>query len=103
MLCLDRLSLSFDRQPVLEEVSLTLEEGRIGCLIGPSGCGKTSLLRLIAGFLTPASGTVALGGEIVAGTNRMVAAEQRRVGMVFQDIALFPHLNVADNIAFGLS
>ena len=102
MLSLDRLSLRFGHQPVLEEVSLTLDEGHIGCLIGPSGCGKTSLLRLIAGFLTPDAGAIAVQGEEVAGPNRLVPAEQRRVGMVFQDIALFPHLNVATNIGFGL-
>lgn len=102
MLSLDRLSLRFGHQPVLEEVSLTLDAGRIGCLIGPSGCGKTSLLRLIAGFLTPDAGAIAVQGEEVAGPSRLVPAEHRRVGMVFQDIALFPHLNVATNIGFGL-
>ncbi len=102
MLTLDDLSLRFHHQPVLETVSLTLEEGRIGCLIGPSGCGKTSLLRLIAGFLTPSAGRVALHGDTVAGAGRWVTPEARRVGMVFQDIALFPHLDVAANIAFGL-
>ena len=66
MLTLDRLSLRFDHQPVLDRVSLTLDQGRIGCLIGPSGCGKTSLLRPIAGFLAPASGQVMLGDETVA-------------------------------------
>ena len=103
MLTLDRLSLRFDHQPVLDRVSLTLDQGRIGCLIGPSGCGKTSLLRLIAGFLAPASGRVMLGDETVADAHQQMPAEQRRVGMVFQDIALFPHLNVTDNIAFGLN
>lgn len=102
MLSLDRLSLRFDHQPVLDQVSLTLDEGRIGCLIGPSGCGKTSLLRLIAGFLAPGAGRVLLDGEPVAEAHRQTPPEQRRVGMVFQDIALFPHLNVTDNIAFGL-
>ena len=102
MLTLADLSLRFHHQPVLEAVSLTLEEGRIGCLIGPSGCGKTSLLRLIAGFLAPGSGRVALQGDTVAGDGHWVTPEARRVGMVFQDIALFPHLDVAANIAFGL-
>ena len=89
MLTLDRLSLRFDQQPVLDRVSLTLDEGRIGCLIGPSGCGKTSLLRLIAGFLAPGAGRVLLDGEPVAEAHHQTPPEQRRVGMVFQDCLLY--------------
>ncbi|HCJ65291.1 MAG TPA: ABC transporter ATP-binding protein, partial [Alcanivorax sp.] len=102
MLTIDDLNVRFDGQPVLEDVSLSLDEGLIGCLIGPSGCGKTTLLRLVAGFLAPDRGRIALHGDAVTGDRLLVPAEQRRVGMVFQDIALFPHLDVAANIGFGL-
>jgi iron(III) transport system ATP-binding protein len=71
-------------------------------LLGPSGCGKTTLLRLVAGFEWPDSGTIAVNGHIVAGGSQRIPAEQRHVGMVFQEYALFPHLDVAGNIGFGL-
>ncbi len=89
----------------VEGVSLTLEQGRIGVLIGPSGCGKTSLLRAIAGLERCAGGRIAIAGETLsdAAAGRHLAPEQRRVGMVFQDFALFPHLSVADNVAFGVA
>jgi iron(III) transport system ATP-binding protein len=71
-------------------------------LLGPSGCGKTTLLRLIAGFERPDAGTISIGGTTVAGPQAFVAPEKRRIGMVFQDYALFPHLSVAENVRFGL-
>lgn len=83
-------------------VHLELEEGSIMALLGHSGCGKTTLLRLIAGFETPDQGTVEVGGKIVSTPNNLISPEKRHVGIVFQDFALFPHLNVGDNIAFGL-
>ena len=88
--------------PVLQDVSLRLEAGALVCLLGPSGCGKTTLLRLIAGFETPDAGTIHLGGQQVSRPGHVVAPEKRRIGMVFQDYALFPHLTVAQNILFGL-
>ena len=90
--------------PVAAVRKLDLEVGRgeILALLGPSGCGKTTTLRLIAGFEAPESGMVEIGGRTVAGPGTNVAPEKRRVGMVFQDYALFPHLSVAQNVAYGL-
>ena len=83
-------------------VDLEVERGEVLALLGPSGCGKTTTLRLIAGFETPDTGTVEVGGRTVAGPNLRVPPEKRQVGMVFQDYALFPHLTVAQNVAYGL-
>jgi iron(III) transport system ATP-binding protein len=88
--------------PALTEVSFELKEGEILGLLGPSGCGKTTLLRIIAGFTEPSSGRVELAGTIVNCPGCWIPPEKRNTGMVFQDYALFPHLTIADNIAFGL-
>lgn len=88
--------------PAVANVTLTLLQGDLLGLLGPSGCGKTTLLRLIAGFERPQVGTVAIAGRTVAGQGCWVPPEQRCLGMVFQDYALFPHLTVAENVAFGL-
>ena len=88
--------------PALENRSLTVKQGEIVALLGASGCGKTTLLRLIAGFERPDRGEIVLQGRTVAGDGVFVPPERRGVGMVFQDYALFPHLNVYRNIAFGL-
>src|SRR5215207_829816 len=96
------LSKSYNGTTVLQNVSLSVRAGQIMALLGPSGCGKTTMLRLIAGFEWPDGGTIAINGRVVASGSVRVPAEDRRVGMVFQEYALFPHLSVADNIAFGL-
>jgi iron(III) transport system ATP-binding protein len=87
----------------LDGVSLNLPSGEIGALIGPSGCGKSSLLRAVAGLQTIAQGQISSGGQIISTPAQMTAPEVRGVGMVFQDYALFPHMSVARNIAFGLA
>ena len=90
---------SYDDQQVLKSIDMELEKGKFYTLLGPSGCGKTTILRIIAGFSSATSGQVYLDGEPVTD----VPANQRKVNTVFQDYALFPHMNVYDNIAFGLS
>jgi len=99
---LEAVSKSFGTTRAVREVSLELRPGELVSVLGPSGCGKTTLLRLIAGFEAPEEGTVSLGSRIVAGEGTLVAPERRRIGMVFQDYALFPHLTVEGNVAFGL-
>lgn len=96
------VSVAIEDRPIINSFSLSLHKGEIGCLLGPSGCGKTTLLRTIAGFERPSAGEVWLESKKVSDKNKMVPVEERRVGMVFQDYALFPHLKVRDNIAFGL-
>ena len=87
---------------VLQDFSLQIEAGSIGCLLGPSGCGKTTVLRAIAGFEPLTAGTIRLGGVLLSAPNLQVAPERRRVGMMFQEYALFPHMTAAQNVAFGL-
>ncbi len=88
--------------PVVRGLSLALPRGAIGCLLGASGCGKTTVLRCIAGFEPVSAGEIVLNGRVVSAPDRTVPPEKRRIGMVFQDYALFPHLSVRENIGFGL-
>jgi thiamine transport system ATP-binding protein len=91
------VSVTFGDVPALSDVSITVENGEFFTLVGPSGCGKTTLLRTIAGFETPDTGAVEIGGAVTT-----AAPEERNVGVVFQDYALFPHLSVRENVAYGL-
>lgn len=99
---LNQVSIDIEKTPIVHDVSFTLDHGQIGCLLGPSGSGKTTLLRAIAGFQPICRGTITMRGETVDNGAQALPAEKRRIGMMFQDLALFPHLNVADNIAFGI-
>jgi iron(III) transport system ATP-binding protein len=102
MIRLDGVTKRFGDVAAVDEASLCVARGEVVALLGPSGCGKTTLLRLIAGFERPDGGFVTVAGRLVAAPGEWVAPEARRVGMVFQDYALFPHLTVAANIGFGL-
>ena len=97
-----QLQKSFAARPVVNNVTFTVATGQILALLGPSGCGKTTSLRLIAGFERLDEGWIEIAGRTVADQRTHMPPEKRRVGMVFQDYAIFPHLSVADNVAFGL-
>jgi iron(III) transport system ATP-binding protein len=99
--CVD-ISKSFGDVRAVDGFSLEVEEGSVAALLGPSGCGKTTTLRLIAGFERPDAGTIAVGGRTIAGPEAFVPPERRRIGLVFQDYALFPHYDVAGNVAYAL-
>ncbi|MBO1110989.1 ATP-binding cassette domain-containing protein [Bordetella petrii] len=106
LLELERIHLAYDTpqglRPVVQDLSLALPAGHIGCLLGESGCGKTTILRAIAGFEPVRAGQISLDGAVISSPAVQVAPELRRVGMMFQDYALFPHLTAAQNVAFGL-
>jgi len=96
------VSLGYNSRTVVDGLDLCVERGSIACLLGPSGCGKTTALRGIAGFEALRGGEILLAGRSVSRVGHTVPPEQRRIGMVFQDYALFPHLRVGDNVGFGL-
>lgn len=102
LLDVSNLSCGYDGHAVVQNISFALAEGEIGCLLGPSGCGKSTVLRALAGFISPMAGQIALRGQPLSTPDRIVPPENRGVGMVFQDYALFPHLSIAANIGFGL-
>ncbi|NDJ83214.1 MULTISPECIES: ABC transporter ATP-binding protein [Vibrio] len=101
-LSIKNLTCQYDDQTVLESLSLEVEQGQIVCLLGASGCGKTTLLKAIAGLLPLSSGQMSLNCLTIDDGENWLPPEQRNIGMIFQDYALFPHLTVAENIAFGL-
>ncbi len=103
MLIIDRISHRYERQLALSEVSFEAAPGTLTCLVGASGCGKTTLLRLAAGLMPLQAGRIVLDNVTLADGARSLPAEQRPVGLVFQEGALFPHMSVADNIGFGLA
>ena len=98
----ENLSRSFDGRAVVDDVSLTVQAGQVMCLLGPSGCGKSTTLRMIAGVERPDLGRIRIDGRAVYGPAHNTPPEARGVGLMFQDYALFPHLTVAGNVAFGL-
>lgn len=107
LLCVDNIDVQYGQgqqaNAVVRGFSMTINEGEIACLLGPSGCGKTTVLRALAGFEVIRAGSILLNGQIIATPERMVPPEQRQIGMMFQDYALFPHLTVAKNVGFGLA
>ncbi|MBC7145658.1 MAG: ABC transporter ATP-binding protein [Thioclava marina] len=92
----------FDGQPVVEDVSFAIPAGQVTCLLGPSGCGKSTTLRMIAGVDMQDEGRIFVDGKLICDTVFRVPPERRAIGLMFQDFALFPHLTVAENVAFGL-
>src|SRR5690554_4069505 len=96
------LTCGYGGADIVKNVSFALRHGDIGCLLGPSGCGKSTILRALAGFLPLTDGKISLQSQHISLPGRTLAPEKRRIGMVFQDYALFPHLSIADNVGFGL-
>ncbi|MEZ8584492.1 ABC transporter ATP-binding protein [Vibrio cyclitrophicus] len=101
-LSIKNLTCKYDSQTILESLSLEVEHGEIVCLLGASGCGKTTLLKAIAGLLPLSSGVMSLNCQVIDDAANWLPPEQRNIGMIFQDYALFPHLTVNQNVAFGL-
>jgi iron(III) transport system ATP-binding protein len=99
---LRNLTKRYGTQTALDDVTLEIGHGQLVCLLGPSGCGKTTALRLVAGFMAPTAGEISLGDRVVSSPSRTLSPEQRNVSMVFQGYALWPHMTVAQNIAYGL-
>ena len=97
------ISKSFGSFQALRDISLSVAEQEFVTFLGPSGCGKTTMLRTLAGFLAPDSGTIHVAGRLMSSPQAIVPPEQRRMGMVFQNYAVWPHMSVFDNVAFGLS
>ena len=97
------LTKRFGSAVALDNVSLEIEHGKLVCLLGPSGCGKTTALRLVAGFVEPTAGEIAIGDRVVSSPRRTLQPERRNVSMVFQSYALWPHMTVAENVAYGLT
>jgi iron(III) transport system ATP-binding protein len=96
------LSKHYGAAVAVDDVSLRVEHGQLVCLLGPSGCGKTTTLRLIAGFIEPSAGEIEVGGKVLSSPARTVPPEGRKMSMIFQSYALWPHMTVAENVAYGL-
>ena len=100
---LRNLTKRYDALTVVDDVSLRIDHGLLVCLLGPSGCGKTTTLRLIAGFIEPSAGEIAVGDRVVSSPSRTLPPEARKMSMIFQSYALWPHMTVAENVAYGLT
>jgi iron(III) transport system ATP-binding protein len=100
---LRNLTKRYDKTAVVDDVSLRIEHGLLVCLLGPSGCGKTTTLRLIAGFIEPTAGEIVVGDRVLSSPVRTLPPEARKMSMIFQSYALWPHMTVADNVAYGLT
>lgn len=96
------ITRSYDGRRVVDDVSLSVRAGQVTCLLGPSGCGKSTTLRIIAGVEMQDSGEIYVDGALICDTRFRIPPEQRNIGLMFQDFALFPHLTVGDNVRFGL-
>jgi iron(III) transport system ATP-binding protein len=96
------LTKRYGTTAVVDDVSLAIEHGRLVCLLGPSGCGKTTTLRLIAGFVEPSAGEIRVGDKLVSSPGKTLPPERRNMSMIFQSYALWPHMTVAENVAYGL-
>jgi iron(III) transport system ATP-binding protein len=99
---LRNLTKRYGALAVVDDISLTIEHGRLVCLLGPSGCGKTTTLRLIAGFAEPSAGEIRVGERVVSSPSRTLPPERRNMSMIFQSYALWPHMTVAQNVSYGL-
>src|SRR5258708_37337964 len=96
------LTKRYGDQAVVDRVDLTIEHGKLVCLLGPSGCGKTTTLRLIAGFIAPDDGAIVVGGERLSSPGWALPPERRNMSMIFQSYALWPHMTIAENVGYGL-
>jgi iron(III) transport system ATP-binding protein len=99
---LDSLSKRFGDAVAVDRLDLSIPHGTLVCLLGPSGCGKTTTLRLVAGFIDPDGGTIRVGGRVVSQPGRSLPPERRKMSMIFQSYALWPHMTIADNVGYGL-
>ena len=102
-LLVEGLTFAVERREIVSDVSLHVRSGQVTCLLGPSGCGKSTTLRIIAGVERQDAGRVVLDGRVLSDGKRHLAPEDRHIGLIFQDFALFPHLNVAQNVGFGVT
>jgi iron(III) transport system ATP-binding protein len=99
---LSQLTKRFGAATAVDALDLTVESGQLVSLLGPSGCGKTTTLRLVSGFVVPDGGTISVAGRLVSAAGSVVPPEKREMSMIFQSYALWPHLTVAENVAYGL-
>ena len=99
---LRHLTRQFDERSVVSDVSFSVAAGEVTCLLGPSGCGKSTTLHMIAGIEQPDDGEILVDGHVISDRHKRVPPEERHIGFMFQDFALFPHLTVIQNVAYGL-